>query len=111
MAKYSCSNIILILTILVVWMVIFYVCMYVFVIQPSVYCLNKRSCGLRPSNVLHFPSYYYFPHVVIKCILVCSPGFVKDQFYEYMFSQAVKQDIKLLMENKPKFLLVSNPVQ
>ena len=25
-------------------------------VSPSVNCLNKRSCGLRPSNVLHFPS-------------------------------------------------------
>ena len=41
-------------------------------------------------------------------MLVCSPGFVKDQFYEYVFAEAVKQDIKLLMENKPKFLLVSD---
>ncbi|XP_002741246.3 protein pelota homolog [Saccoglossus kowalevskii] len=43
---------------------------------------------------------------VVKCILVGSPGFVKDQFYDYMFNQAVKNDIKLLLENKSKFLLV-----
>lgn len=43
---------------------------------------------------------------VVKCVIVASPGFVKDQFFEYMFSEAVKQDIKILMENKPKFLLV-----
>ena len=26
--------------------------------DTTVNCLNKRSCGLRPSNVLHFPSYF-----------------------------------------------------
>ncbi|XP_052867919.1 protein pelota isoform X2 [Anopheles cruzii] len=43
---------------------------------------------------------------VVKCILIASPGFVKDQFYEYMFQQAVKTDNKVLLENKSKFMLV-----
>uniref|UniRef100_A0A182Y3H0 Protein pelota homolog n=1 Tax=Anopheles stephensi TaxID=30069 RepID=A0A182Y3H0_ANOST len=43
---------------------------------------------------------------VVKCILIASPGFVKDQFYEYMFQQAVKTDNKVLIENKGKFMLV-----
>ena len=44
----------------------------------------------------------------MKCVLIASPGFVKDQFYEYMFAEAIKQDIKVILENKPKFLLVRN---
>ncbi len=32
---------------------------------------------------------------VVKCILIASPGFVKDQFYEYMIQQAVKSDNKV----------------
>lgn len=43
---------------------------------------------------------------VVKCVLIASPGFVKDQFYEYMLQQAVKSDIKILLDNKSKFLLV-----
>jgi len=43
---------------------------------------------------------------VVKCVLIGSPGFVKDQFYEYMFQQAVKMDNKLLLDNKSKFMLV-----
>lgn len=43
---------------------------------------------------------------VVKCILIASPAFVKDQFFEYMFQQAVKNDIKILIENKSKFMLV-----
>lgn len=43
---------------------------------------------------------------VVKCVLLASPGFVKDQFFEYMFQQAVKTDNKVLLENKGKFMLV-----
>ena len=43
---------------------------------------------------------------VVKCVLVASPGFVKDQFFEYMMQQAVKLDQKVLLENRGKFLLV-----
>lgn len=43
---------------------------------------------------------------VVKCVLVASPGFVKDQFFDYMMQQAVKLDQKVLIENKSKFLLV-----
>ena len=32
---------------------------------------------------------------VVKCVLIASPGFVKDQFFEYMFQQAVKTDNKV----------------
>ncbi|XP_043959188.1 protein pelota homolog [Gambusia affinis] len=43
---------------------------------------------------------------VVKCILVASPGFVKDQFFAYVFKEAVRQDNKVLLENRPKFMLV-----
>ncbi|XP_017483161.1 PREDICTED: protein pelota [Rhagoletis zephyria] len=43
---------------------------------------------------------------IVKCVLIASPGFVRDQFYEYMYQQAVKNDIKLLLDNKSKFILV-----
>lgn len=43
---------------------------------------------------------------MVKCILVASPGFVKDQFITYLYKEAVRQDNKLLLENRPKFMLV-----
>lgn len=43
---------------------------------------------------------------VIKCILIASPGFVKEQFCDYMFQQALKSDWKVITENKSKFVLV-----
>ncbi|XP_066595606.1 protein pelota [Prorops nasuta] len=43
---------------------------------------------------------------IIKCIIVASPGFVKDQFMDYMVQQAIKLDNKIILENRGKFLLV-----
>ncbi|CAH3043321.1 unnamed protein product [Porites evermanni] len=43
---------------------------------------------------------------VIKCVLVASPGFVKEQFCDYMFQQAIKNEWKAITENKSKFILV-----
>ena len=43
---------------------------------------------------------------IVKCVIIASPGFVKDQFFEYMMQQAIKTDNKLLIDNKSKFLLV-----
>uniref|UniRef100_A0A8C9RY21 Protein pelota homolog n=1 Tax=Scleropages formosus TaxID=113540 RepID=A0A8C9RY21_SCLFO len=43
---------------------------------------------------------------VVKCVLVASPGFVKDQFIGYLLREAVRQDCKVLLENRPKFMLV-----
>lgn len=43
---------------------------------------------------------------VVKCVLVAGPGFVREQFCDYMFQQAVKTDHKVLLENRAKFLQV-----
>jgi len=43
---------------------------------------------------------------VVKAILIASPGFIRQQFFDYMYQQAVRTDNKLLFENKGKFVLV-----
>ncbi|XP_065663237.1 protein pelota isoform X2 [Hydra vulgaris] len=48
----------------------------------------------------------HFNFDVLKCILIASPGFVKDQFYDYMFAQAIRLDQKIITENKAKFVCV-----
>jgi protein pelota len=48
----------------------------------------------------------HFDFDIVKCVLIASPGFVKDQFAEYMFSQAIKLEQKAITENKSKFILV-----
>ncbi|RLN55858.1 hypothetical protein BBJ28_00004441 [Nothophytophthora sp. Chile5] len=42
---------------------------------------------------------------LVKCVLLASPGFVKDDFFKFMMEQAVRQDDKLILENKAKFVL------
>ncbi|KAJ6649264.1 Protein pelota [Pseudolycoriella hygida] len=45
---------------------------------------------------------------VVKCVLIGSPGFVKDQFFQYMMQQAMKTDktFQVLLDNRSKFMLV-----
>ncbi|CAL1544486.1 unnamed protein product [Lymnaea stagnalis] len=43
---------------------------------------------------------------IVKCVLIASPGFVKDQFADYLFAQAVKMDDKSIIDNRSKFVLV-----
>ncbi|CAG5124139.1 unnamed protein product [Candidula unifasciata] len=43
---------------------------------------------------------------IVKCVLIASPGFVKDHFADYLFSQAQKMDDKTIIDNKSKFVLV-----
>ncbi|ETV87215.1 mRNA surveillance protein pelota [Aphanomyces astaci] len=43
---------------------------------------------------------------LVKCVLVASPGFVKDDFFKYMLEYAVRTDDKVLLENKARFILV-----
>lgn len=40
-----------------------------------------------------------------SCIVTIVFVFEQDQFYDYMFQEAVKTDNKLLLDNKPKFVL------
>lgn len=41
---------------------------------------------------------------LIKCIILASPGFTKDQFYDYMMQETVRRDLKIIMDNKTKFV-------
>nr|CAG4643247.1 EOG090X07BV [Ilyocryptus agilis] len=43
---------------------------------------------------------------VTRCVLLASPGFVKDHFFDYMMQWAVKIDNRVLIDNKSKFLLI-----
>ncbi|VUZ45690.1 unnamed protein product [Hymenolepis diminuta] len=45
---------------------------------------------------------------LVKCVLVASPGFLKDEFFEYLFQVATRDSDKhrSVLENKSKFMLV-----
>lgn len=41
----------------------------------------------------------------VKCVVLGSPGFVKDDFFEYMKQESVRRGDRPIIENKSKFLL------
>lgn len=44
---------------------------------------------------------------VIKCLVIAGPGFVKDQFKQYLETEAVRRDIRCRLSSLPdasKFL-------
>ena len=45
---------------------------------------------------------------VVKVVVLASPGFVNENFYDYMFSEAVKRQTKVLTDNKNKFVKVQS---
>ena len=56
--------------------------------------MNSTLCPCDCTDEESEVSLFVFP---------CDP---QDQFAEYMFMQAIKQDYKVLTENKAKFLLI-----
>ena len=40
----------------------------------------------------------------VKCVIVASPAFVKDQFLEYLFAEALKRNLRDITKNKSIFL-------
>lgn len=45
------------------------------------------------------------PWAQLKCCLLASPGFVKDEFHKYVLGECVRRDDRVLIENKQKFIL------
>ncbi|CAF5189182.1 unnamed protein product, partial [Rotaria magnacalcarata] len=43
---------------------------------------------------------------LIKAVIIASPGFIKDQFFQYMLNKATRDDERRLLENRNKFLLL-----
>ncbi|KAI9202521.1 uncharacterized protein BJ171DRAFT_513335 [Polychytrium aggregatum] len=43
---------------------------------------------------------------VVKVLILASPGFIKDQLFKFLMEEAIRQDNKVLLENKSKILLV-----
>jgi len=43
---------------------------------------------------------------VVKAVVIASPGFTRTQFNEYMWEEAQRKDLKSLITNKGKFMLV-----
>ncbi|OUC45851.1 putative translation factor pelota [Trichinella nativa] len=44
---------------------------------------------------------------VVKCVLIASPGFLRDQFFAYLYSEDSSKN-EVLLNNKSKFILVQS---
>jgi len=42
----------------------------------------------------------------IKCVVLASPGYVKDDFFKYLLRECVRREDRAFIENKDKFVLV-----
>lgn len=42
---------------------------------------------------------------VVRCMVIASPGFTKDQFFDYMMLEATRRDLRPIIENKGKIVL------
>lgn len=74
---------------------------------------RKRKNGLS-SHGTKLTSFYeqvltaIMAHVdfsIVKAVVLGSPGFVKDALWTYIQEQAVRRELKVILENKSKFLL------
>ena len=45
-----------------------------------------------------------FVCIQVKCVVVAGPGFTKDSFMKYVDLEAARQDKRLIIENRSKFL-------
>jgi|TARA_B110000208_G_scaffold162070_1_gene198107 protein pelota len=41
----------------------------------------------------------------VKCVLIASPGFVKDDFHKFIFAEAASRPVRELFDNRDKFVL------
>lgn len=72
---------------------------------------KRTGSSAHPKAVTKFYDAVYrailthVPFDKIKCVLLGSPGFQKDDFFKYMLAESVRRDDRLLIENKGKFVL------
>lgn len=43
---------------------------------------------------------------VVKCCIIASPGFLKDEFFAYLSEECIRREMRNIIENKSKFLLI-----
>ncbi|CAF3592493.1 unnamed protein product [Adineta steineri] len=43
---------------------------------------------------------------IVRAIIVASPGFIKEQFFQYMLVKAARDDLRQILENRTRFILL-----
>ncbi|KAB1209274.1 Protein pelota [Morella rubra] len=71
-----------------------------------VFLVGKRGGGscLFPEFFLAFLKYVDFS--VVRCAVIASPGFTKDQFHRHLLLEAERRQLRPIIENKSRMVLV-----
>lgn len=73
---------------------------------------RRDSCAQHDKGLLQFfdeiteAMLRHVDFTVVKCVLVGSPGFLRDQFMAHILAQAVKTDCRKILDNRSKFVVV-----
>jgi protein pelota len=75
---------------------------------------KKRGAGSTTNHAKAISRFYeaiyqailrHVDFTKVKCCLLASPGFVKDDFFQYLIQHSERSDDRVLIENKSKFVL------
>ncbi|KAG2396456.1 Protein PELOTA 1 [Vigna angularis] len=68
--------------------------------------LVGRSHFLSPSNEILTAFLKHIDFNVVRCAVIASPGFTKDQFHRHLFLEAERRQLRAIIENKSRIILV-----
>jgi protein pelota len=43
----------------------------------------------------------------VRCVVIASPGYVREQFLQYLFAEAARRDLRSILEHKRQFIAVA----
>lgn len=72
---------------------------------------NRKHAGYEPALKKFFENVVraFLKHVdlsVVRCVVIASPGFTKDQFHRHLLLEAERRELRAITENKSRILLV-----
>eukprot|EP00850_Spirogloea_muscicola_P010672 SM000063S20062 [mRNA] locus=s63:547279:550585:- [translate_table: standard] len=74
-------------------------------------CLSLRTAALACQAMNRFfeqTLQAVLRHVdfgIVRCLILASPGFTKDQFYEFLMIEATRRELRAIIENKNRIIL------
>ncbi|GMN25990.1 hypothetical protein TIFTF001_001140 [Ficus carica] len=71
--------------------------------------VGKRYCDLALNKFFENVLQAFLKHVdfnVVRCAVIASPGFTKDQFHRHLLLEAERRQLRPIIENKSRIILV-----
>ncbi|CAN1246620.1 Protein PELOTA 1 [Linum grandiflorum] len=70
---------------------------------------RKHGPAIAGYDSVSYCLFAFLKHVdfnVVRCAVIASPGFTKDQFHRYLLLEAERKQLRSIIENKSKIILV-----